>query len=191
MSAYLVWYFTVGAFAYGLFYVFIARKRAREYAELSAGSSSNNSLRSKFLNWFLFYPIAFVIFSAVWPWVVWIEARGAVAGKVDRFEEKRPEFEVRDEFLICELAWGDIECLETVEDPLGAAPRVPFGHMNPAWEEFKSKSGNGVVWKFSGKHVGDWGSDWLREGYVVLNEDGTRPYFLTRLEYLGRSAEGK
>lgn len=191
MTVCVIWYFAIGASAFGLFYVFVARKRARENAKLGTGFAADEngrkSLLEKILNWFLFPLIAFAIFLTFWPWVLWIEARGALAGKNDHAGEARREFEVCDEFLVCELPLGDIECLETVEDPLEAAPRVPFGHMNPAWEEFKVKGENGVFWKFSGKHVGDWGADWLREGYAVLKEDGTRPYFLTRLEYLGRA----
>jgi len=192
MMAYIVWYFAAGASALGLYYIFVARKRARENVGLgagfAAGGSDRESLWDKFLNWFLFPLIAFAIYLVIWPWMLWIEARRALARKNDRAKALARKFVVRDEFLICELPLGDIESRETVEDPLGAAPRVPFGHMNPAWEVFKASGENGTFWTFSGKYVGlflELETEWLYEGYAVLKEDGTRPYFLTHLERLG------
>lgn len=192
MTAYVGCYFAVGAVVYCLFYVFVATKRVRENtdlgAEFVAGVTGNKHLLDKILNGLLAPLIAVVIFLAIWPWLVWMAARDALAGKNNGAEKGRGEFEVCDEFLVCELPLREIECWEMVEDPLGAAPRLPFGHLNPAWEEFKvRRDENGAFWKFSGKHVDDWDTEWLREGYAILNGNGTRPYFLSRLEYLGRT----
>lgn len=192
MTAFLGWYLLAGAAYYGLFYALVGRKRSRPdsdlWAEFVAGITGDKPLREKLLDGLLVPFAGTATILAIWPWVLWISIAELSKGNDETaHRDKVREFAVLDGFLICELSLADIELWETVEDPMGAAPKVPFGHLNAAWEEFKAGSGNGTFWKFSGKHVGDWGGEWLREGYAVLKEDGTRPYFLSRQEYLGRN----
>lgn len=192
MIEYAGWYVFVGAAYYGLFYALVGRKRSRPDSDLwagfVAGITGDKPLGDKLLSGLLAPFAAVVIFLAIWPWVLWASIAELSKGNDETANrDKAREFAVLDGFLVCELPLADIELRETVEDPMGAAPKLPFGHLNSAWEEFKAVSGNGAFWKFSGKHVGDWGGEWLREGYAVLKEDGTRPYFLSRQEYLGRN----
>lgn len=191
MTEYVVWYVSVGATFYVLFYAFVARKRAAPetdlWADFVAGLSGDKPLSDKFLNGLFAPSVAVVLLLLAWPWAVWTAVAERGTWDTKPAVEDPKEFAILDDYLVCELPLGDIESWETVEDPLGAAPRLPFGHLNAAWEEFKAGSGNGTFWKFSGTHVGDWDMEWLREGYAVLKEDGTRPYFLTRLDLVGKA----
>lgn len=121
--------------------------------------------------------IGLTIFALLWPWVLW---RELLPARSRQQPVPAPEFTVPDDFLICEVAVADIELWETVDDPLGAAPRVPFGHLNPAWTAFKAEAGTAGLWRFYGRAVGFLGVEWCYEGYVALKADGTRPYFMTR-----------
>lgn len=193
MTEYAVWYVSAGAVFYVVFYAFVGRKRSAPdtdlWANFVAGLSGDKPLSDKLLNG-LFAPfVAVVLLLLAWPWAAWTAVSERGTRDADPVAEGPKEFAVLDEYLVCELPLGDIECWETVDDPLGAAPKLPFGHLNAAWNDFKAGSGNGTFWKFSGKHVGDWDMEWLREGYAALKEDGTRPHFLTRLEFLGRADE--
>ena len=192
MTAYAGWYVLVGATYCGLFYAFVGKKRSTPGTDLWAdfldGISGDKPLQDKIFNGLLAPCVAIVLLLVAWPWVMLVSVaefakrdQGTLPGDTEK------EFEILDEFLVCELPLEDIELLEEVEDPLGAAPCLPFGHLNAAWEAFKAGSGNGTFWKFSGKHVGDWDVEWLHEGYAVLKGDGSRPYFLTHQEYLGRA----
>lgn len=196
MIAYAGWYVLAGSAFYAAFYVFFGKERSDPSVNLwvgfLSGIAGGKPVWDRFLDGLLVPALAITFLLLAWPWVLWVsvsERLRGETGKATQAEERK--FAVLDEYLVCELALADIECWETVEDPFGAVPRLPFGHLNPAWEAFKAGSGNAVFWKFSGKHVDDWGTEWLREGYVLLGDDGSRPYFLTRLEYVGRTGESE
>lgn len=189
MMEYVGWYVLAGAAYYSLFYTLVGKKRSRAdidlWADFVAGITGDKPLRDKLLNGLLVPFAGVAVLLAIWPWVLWTSVAELSKGneRTDLWDAER-EFTVLDEFLVCELLLEDIECWETVEDPLMSAPRVPFGHLNPAWEQFKTDSENGTFWKFSGKHVGAWNIERLYEGYAVQKEDGTRPFFLTQVEYV-------
>lgn len=191
MMTYAGCYLLAGAAYCGLFYAFVGRRRSpsdtKLWSDFVEGITGDKPLMDYILNDLLAPCIAISLLLLGWPWLVWISLCELVVKerRTPSWNEER-KFEILDEYLVCELPVGDIELQEEVEDPLGAAPRLPFGHLNPAWESFKAGAGSVVFWKFSGKYVGDWGMEWLREGYAVVKENGTPSYFLTREEYLGR-----
>jgi hypothetical protein len=118
------------------------------------------------------------MFLAVWPiaicWKV-IEARRF------RNEESFKEFAVTKEHLQRRRTVSEIEAAEVVMDPMGAVPRSPFGHLNPAWEVFrKSILEDDELWAFSAPWMTKFGRNELREGYVVVREETIGPSFLTR-----------
>lgn len=67
---------------------------------------------------------------------------------------------------------ADIECANMVDDPLGAVPAVPFGHLNPAWLHLKDqqKSG-GAFWSFRCERVGLEKQFTAFSGYVLFDGD--------------------
>lgn len=181
-------YLLVGLVAYCLFYIFVARKRIREDREQQAkwetavggGQQGATRITLGVLN----HLAGALLLLTIWPWLAWMEARGWL-GRTKREPDVRGEFEVLDIFLLEELTLAEIELRELVDDPLGAAPKLPFGHLHPHWAAFKQQHGDsGVFRRFSGEYVGTWSVGWQYEGYAMLKTDGTRPYFLTRQEFL-------
>lgn len=60
-----------------------------------------------------------------------------------------------EEGVMC-LSVIEIEKANRVEDPLGAVPTVPFGHLNPVWLHLnaRQKAGGGEFWSFRCERVG-------------------------------------
>lgn len=56
---------------------------------------------------------------------------------------KAKEFVLKEETLVREMAIAEIEEANRVRDPLGAAPNLPFGHLNVVWVEFRDGLGVG------------------------------------------------
>jgi len=184
-------YLLLGLFGYCLFYVFVARKRIREHRERQtdreprAGDRQQGAIR--ILLGILNHLVGALLLLAIWPWLAWMEARARLGGTEGEPEEWS-EFEVLDLFLLDELTLAEIELRELVDDPLGAAPKLPFGHLYPNWAEFRQLHGDsGTYRRFSGQYVGEWDIAWRYEGYVLLKKDGTRPYILTHRAFLGRN----
>ncbi len=47
------------------------------------------------------------------------------------------------------MSIDDIEATETVHDPAGGAPTLPFGHLNAAWLALRAQMRQGdVLWQF-------------------------------------------
>lgn len=96
----------------------------------------------------------------------------------NRYQPK--EFAVTLDHLLKRLTLDEIEKTEVVSDSLGAAPRLPFGHLNQAWEDFKQSILDGdQLWSFSAPWTTGWGQEEVRDGYVVLRGETIGPHFLT------------
>lgn len=53
------------------------------------------------------------------------------------------------------MSIADIERANMIDDPLGAVPAVPFGHLNPAWKYLKDQQKSGEeFWGFRCERVG-------------------------------------
>lgn len=89
----------------------------------------------------------------------------------DRAITRRKEeqiFRVTREALIEPLTVDEIESRELVSDPSGAAPCLPFGHLNKVWCQLKSELKPGdQLWSFSKRWQDDWGRPDLRAGYAI------------------------
>lgn len=178
MKACVVGYMATGAFVVGLFLINNhARQRAGDAPMHADTLHRSHASWLDCLDEMLMALVGLIGVGLLWPFLVirliYEDRRTARPGPMSAFT-------VPDDFLICEVAVADIELWETVEDPLGAAPRVPFGHLNPAWTAFKAEAGTAGLWRFYGRAVGFLGVEWCYEGYVALKADGTRPYFMTR-----------
>lgn len=79
-----------------------------------------------------------------------------------------PVFEVQHEHLIRMISVDEVEEAETIIDPLEAAPRIPFGHLNSVWTSFRDGISPGdELWSFS--------AEWCEltnketyQGYAIL-----------------------
>lgn len=73
------------------------------------------------------------------------------------------------EHLIERMTREAIEARERVTDPLGAAPDVPFGHLNPLWQVFADNIEAGdELWRFKARIVSGWEFVTIHCGYARL-----------------------
>jgi hypothetical protein len=79
-------------------------------------------------------------------WLVWPVAIGFKFFEMYQKKEaeanserlaKAKVFVLKEETLVREVTVAEIEEANMVRDPLGAAPTLPFGHLNGVWVEFR------------------------------------------------------
>jgi hypothetical protein len=105
----------------------------------------------------------------------------------DAYEElqafKRARLQVLPEHLLERLSVQQIEKREQVSDPLGAAPELPFGHLNPTWTAFLQSTQSGdELWSFTARFA-----DYSREqhsGYVIVRAGVPGAFFSSVLRYI-------
>lgn len=121
------------------------------------------------------------ILVALWPIAIYFKMEGMIEARRSRNEESSKEFSVTKDHLQRQHTLPEIEAAEVVMDPLGAVPRSPFGHLNTAWEVFKTSIlEDDELWSFSALWTTKFGRNELREGYVVMRGETIGPSFLTR-----------
>jgi hypothetical protein len=115
----------------------------------------------------------------IWPLIVLILLDDKFnTGSSVRLPEK--DFAVRRADLLEKLTVSQIETRERVQDPLGAVPDLPFGHLNAAWKVFLAGCQPGdKLWSFSARWPGNWRGEERREGYVRVRLTGQGPAFET------------
>jgi hypothetical protein len=137
------------------------------------------------------YPLAIVfIFIPLWPVVLSVELHlpwyklKFWTSKAERsvpwtLTDEEPEFKVSMPDLLEKLSRAEIEAIEQVDDPLGAAPNIPFGHLNSTWQAFvDGLEPDCELWSFRGR----WNTryrDWQMKGYVACNGEEIGEYYLT------------
>lgn len=119
----------------------------------------------------LFWPI---MVPLVFYWVV-------IEGRQSRgVDEEEPAFAPDGQCLTKAMSLDEIATLETVRDPLQAAPEMPFGHLNAAWRLFLSNLPNGCeFWAYSTDWKGRWGTREHREGYAAVIDGAVVKFFET------------
>ncbi len=185
---YLYWYLGIGIVL--LFAIFISKQIAQpnEFDEIAALVQATDPRRN---NWWwkpldsVILPIvASMVFVVVWPIGIALKVKDMVyvhRSRSPKIETPPKEFAVSRASLQKRWTVAEIEAAEVVVDPMGAAPRSPFGHLNPAWETFKeSILDDDQLWSFSAPWTPEWGANEIREGYVVLRGEAIGPHFLTR-----------
>lgn len=84
-----------------------------------------------------------------------------------RPQVKPPAFKPKISDLIERLSIDTIEAAELIYDPLDAVPRLPFGHENSCWVEFKSHlEVDDELWSFDAQIENEWGCVEYCEGYA-------------------------
>ena len=84
----------------------------------------------------VWYPLGMLFAIVFWPIFAGFMAQDILAFRRSEAEHRRP-FSVQMCDLGPEASMAEIEANEIVIDPLGAAPAIVFGHMNPGWTKFK------------------------------------------------------
>lgn len=147
---------------------------------LDALNPDRAKLSFRVLNDFLAPAIVAVAVIVCWPFVIYMKARQIFENKSGDATEKEPEFAVKREHLLELLTVPDIEAREVVEDPLGAVPPRPFGHLNETWVRFAEGVGaEDEIWSFKAPWQGRWKGKEIRAGYVVVQGGTPASYFLT------------
>lgn len=129
--------------------------------------------------------MAGMLMVVVWPVAIYIKAKDIFSNKtvkIPKIDETDKEFAVNRKDLLQKMSINEINLLEKVYDPMGAAPNVAFGHLNPAWGKFISGlQPQDEIWTFSANWTSFWGSKDVRTGYAVLRGGEVGDYFMSNV----------
>lgn len=184
MMIYLYWYLGVGAVVLVLMVAFHKLTKKKDENSLSDVLSDlrpeRKSLWFRLLNDVLGPVLVGTLIVPFWPVLVFFKVKELVFGEPNRGPVDEPEFAVTRDALQTQLSLQDIEQREIVFDPLGAAPNVPFGHLNAAWKEFCNGMGpDDSLWSFTAHWTSAWGSKDIRQGYVIVRGEEIGAHFIT------------
>jgi len=127
--------------------------------------------------------LVLVAWPIMLPVALW-KVRGVSKSKSTTGDEEK--FSVARKNLLQQTTVEQIEQLERIDDPMGAAPALPFGHLNAAWVEFrKHLTPQHEIWTFSALWEPLWGPKEIREGYVAVLGNVVGPHFVTAIKTLG------
>ena len=137
-----------------------------------------------------YWILAAVMVLTVWPIAIYWKAKEMIDARRPKNDDPPKEFAVTRDHIQKQLTTAEIEVAEVVVDPMGAAPRIPFGHLNSAWEAFKeSLEDADQLWAFSAPWTSEWGRKEVRDGYVILRGETIGPHFLTRWVFIDKDSE--
>lgn len=184
MTAYLVVYLALGAFV--LIALHATGRSARgdtrplRVPALAHPSPQDQGPRSnrleQVLRGMLLPPVAAILGWIVWPALIVCTVRHEIA---QAMREQGDAFAVTRADLVRPMTVAEIERLERVADPLGAAPPVPFGFRNTQWLDFIADlQPSDTIWSFHAQRS-DGLHQVVREGYVLLLGRTVGPHFLT------------
>ncbi len=183
----VVWYLGIGVVCLAVVYLAdrLSRSEDDDFVESFMLATDPNSGKWWWmpLNKVVVPLLAAFVVVVAWPLLIFWKAEELI--KADKAKEDgdspTEELSVSREHLLRQLTVEEIEAAEVVEDPLKAAPRVPFGHLNPVWEAFKASITEGdELWQFVAPRRGAPGYDQMCEGYVVLRNGHIGPHFVAR-----------
>ena len=181
---YLYWYLGVGiavlAVVYGA-HRLTKEKESESLRELlEAVNPDRKKLSYRILNNIVAPVLAAILVVAVWPVAIYMKVKEMLQKKESYVSPEEREFAVEREHLLERLTLQEIERREVVTDPLKAAPDLPFGHLNAAWQEFlQGKADGAELWSFSAQWQTTWGRKELRSGYVLVESGSPGAHFLT------------
>ena len=119
--------------------------------------------------------LGFVILTFVWP-LAWFVGFMAIWEDWRRkAKDKRAEFVVKRRYLKSPCQLSLVEQSSLVDDPLGAVPALPFGHLNALWSDFVLKKPDAAqLWSFACVWENRYGRKDQRQGYAwLLNREIT------------------
>jgi len=111
----------------------------------------------------------------------WQQDRRIAASEASRV------FSIKRGDLVEKVEVAAVEARETVFDPLGAAPAVPFGFLNPQWQAFLARATPAdEVWSFRALRDGDWGLLDERTGYALVRRGKVVAFMVASIEHRER-----
>lgn len=191
-TPWLVGYFIVGAVLLSAIYVThrLSQSRPSAWAQaaMEAANPERRTRRYKILANLVAPALAALFILAVWPVALIMAAKWALDSRNQRrFEAEREERKKRPPVehseLRARMTLAEVEDREMVDDPLGAVPLVPFGHLFPAWQRFKSQLTDGdEIWVFEAEREDDWSQTVVSSGYAAVRNGRVIAHFTTRRE---------
>lgn len=181
---YLYWYLGIGAVVLFLMVAFHKLTKKKDDNSLSDVLADlgpeRKSLWFRLLNDVLGPALIGALIVPFWPVLVFFKVKELVFGEPARGPIDEPEFAVTRDDLQTQLSLQEIEQREIVFDPLGAAPNVPFGHLNAAWKRFcGGMEPHDSLWSFTAPWTSAWGSKDIRQGYVIVRGEEIGAHFIT------------
>lgn len=122
--------------------------------------------------------IVLLLLSLVWPVAVCLKLADI---RQTRRNKRAKRFPVQRSWLRQRLTIEQVEQQETVADPLGAAPALPFGFFNQAWLNFVAAlRKEDELWRFEApERLSGVYSNMLR-GYVIVRRRQPEDFFVTQ-----------
>ena len=119
----------------------------------------------------------------LWPFGLAMKLQDMAAQRARIKREEADTFKLKAADLVERMSLADIAQREMVHDPLGAAPQVPFGHANAAWQKFTDALQPGDdIWRFSAQRTLSWGPLEHRRGYAIQRNRQVGAYFMTHMK---------
>jgi len=128
------------------------------------------------------YTLAVLVMAPLWPLgiPVVILAEIQERGSLRSLERRERSFAPRMKDLVARLDIEAIEARELVSDPLGGAPQLAFGHLNPAWHNFIAQlPPDAQLWSYAVVWKSAVGGREQRKGYVALQSGQIGLFFET------------
>lgn len=185
---YLYWYLGIGVSVLVLIYGAqrLTKKGESELLHdlLDAVNPDREKLSFRILNNIVAPALAAVAVVIFWPVAAYMKITEHFTKKNEPALEEEREFAVERGHLQERLTVQETEARETVEDPLGAVPNLPFGHLNAAWRDFLDGCSDGdELWSFTARWETTWGQKELLAGYVLVRNGCPGAHFLTVREW--------
>ena len=181
---YLYWYLSIGgvvlAAVYGAHHLSKKKESDSLWELLEAVNPDRKKLSYRILNNFVVPILVAMLVVVAWPVAVYMMVKELFQKEEGYVSQEERKFAVEHEHLLERLTVPEIERREAVTDPLKAAPELPFGHLNAAWQAFlKGRAEGTELWSFSARWQTTWGHKELRCGYVVVQDGTPGAHFLT------------
>jgi hypothetical protein len=131
------------------------------------------NFEKKISNFFL----GVIVGSLVWPFLIYTHLNSYLNPPFE------PEaFAIKEKDLIEAMSVSEVENKEIIYDPLSAVLKVPFGHLNNKWEEFKTDNTPSTLWSFKSEYE-DYSGIAVKEGYAKIEKDGSIKTFFIHQDY--------
>jgi len=181
---YLYWYLGIGAVVLILMVAFHKLTQEKDDNSLSDVLADlrpeRKSLWFRLLNDVLGPALIGTLIVPFWPVLVFFKVKEIIFGEPARGPVDEPEFAVTRDDLQTQLGLQEVDMFLGVFDPMGAAPNVPFGHLNAAWKKFcEGLEPNDSLWSFTAPWTSAWGSKDIRQGYVIVRGEEIGAHFIT------------